>query len=113
MTTYGSVTVLWHPLSCRSSRTTVSEAMVLVDVPVDTMSADDPIDMDAPIETSPTNALADIIGDNYCRAATQWENAITGVDQIFCSFAEFREASLVSFFVMLLLYAHQISNKIL
>ncbi|XP_058200756.1 uncharacterized protein LOC131315614 isoform X2 [Rhododendron vialii] len=76
----------------RSSRTTVSEAMVLVDVPVDTMSADDPIDMDAPIETSPTNALADIIGDNYCRAASQWENAITGVDQIFCSFAEFREA---------------------
>jgi len=76
----------------RSSRTTVSEAMVLVDVPVDTMSADDPIDMDAPIETTPTDALPDIIGDNYRRAATQWENAITGVDQIFCSFAEFREA---------------------
>ncbi|GFZ09125.1 hypothetical protein Acr_20g0009330 [Actinidia rufa] len=30
--------------------------------------------------------------EEHRRAATQWENTITGVDQIFSSFAEFREA---------------------
>ncbi|XP_057485975.1 uncharacterized protein LOC130772270 isoform X2 [Actinidia eriantha] len=76
----------------RSSRTTMSEAVVLADVPIDAMNIDDPIDIDLPIETTPTDAFAYLEGQEHHRAASQWENTITGVDQIFSSFAEFREA---------------------
>ncbi|GFZ21663.1 hypothetical protein Acr_29g0008250 [Actinidia rufa] len=76
----------------RSSRTTMSEAVVLADVPIDAMNIDDPIDIDLPIETTPTDAFAYLEGEEHRRAAAQWENTITGVDQIFSSFAEFREA---------------------
>ncbi|KAM0042111.1 putative transcription factor interactor and regulator CCHC(Zn) family [Helianthus debilis subsp. tardiflorus] len=87
----------------RSSRTTVSEAVVLVSSPVGTSQTDnDP-------ETNETNPLDIVIqneaapvsfayGSNWenekqhNKAAIQWENTITGVEQRFSSFAEFREA---------------------
>ncbi|XP_052207358.1 uncharacterized protein LOC127811488 isoform X2 [Diospyros lotus] len=76
----------------RSSRTTVSEAVVPAAVPVDVMNYDDPIDMDAPIKIQNLEASADINGEKHIKAIVQWENTITGVDQRFRSFTEFREA---------------------
>ncbi|GFZ11543.1 hypothetical protein Acr_22g0009410 [Actinidia rufa] len=76
----------------RSSRTTMSEAVIPAAVPLDTMNADDPIDMDTLIEPPVAGDLANIDGERHRRAAIQWENTITGVDQRFHSFAEFREA---------------------
>lgn len=79
----------------RSSRTTVSEAVVPVvtpiDIQVDTANATNHIDMEIPNET----ALVYPAGSNddrHRKAAQQWENTITGVDQRFNSFSEFREA---------------------
>ncbi|XP_050218751.1 uncharacterized protein LOC126669347 [Mercurialis annua] len=77
----------------RSSRTTVSEAGVhLVDVaPVD-VHIDLDRDLDVPDE-SPISCFPIATYDEKHRKATlQWENAITGVDQRFKSFVEFREA---------------------
>lgn len=76
----------------RSSRTTVSEAVVPAAVPVDIMNADDQFDVDTAIETPLAGSLFDMNSDKHRRAATQWENTITGVDQRFRSFTEFREA---------------------
>ncbi|XP_057476373.1 uncharacterized protein LOC130764252 [Actinidia eriantha] len=76
----------------RSSRTTMSDAVIPVAVPVDTMNADDPIDMGTLIEPPVAGDLVNIDGERHRRAAIQWENTITGVDQRFHSFAEFREA---------------------
>ncbi|EYU31645.1 hypothetical protein MIMGU_mgv1a001707mg [Erythranthe guttata] len=76
----------------RSSRTTVSAAAVPSDVPVDVMQTDDAIVLDEPIETTPLGACSFSNEDRHRRAATQWENIITGVDQRFNTFAEFREA---------------------
>ncbi|XP_042055140.1 uncharacterized protein LOC121799748 isoform X1 [Salvia splendens] len=77
----------------RSSRTTVSETAVIPsDVPLDLMQTDDAIVLDEPIETVPLAACSFSNEDKHRRAATQWENIITGVDQRFNTFAEFREA---------------------
>ncbi|KAG8370597.1 hypothetical protein BUALT_Bualt14G0133600 [Buddleja alternifolia] len=76
----------------RSSRTTVSEAANPSDVPVDVMQTDDAIVLDEPIETTPLGACPFSNEEKHRRAATQWENIITGVDQRFNTFAEFREA---------------------
>ncbi|KAL0282405.1 UNVERIFIED_CONTAM: hypothetical protein Sangu_2950800 [Sesamum angustifolium] len=76
----------------RSSRTTVSEAAIPSDVPVDLMQTDDAIVLDEPIETTPLGACPFSNEEKHRRAAIQWENIITGVDQRFNTFAEFREA---------------------
>ncbi|KAL0388946.1 UNVERIFIED_CONTAM: hypothetical protein Sradi_2776400 [Sesamum radiatum] len=76
----------------RSSRTTVSEAAIPSDVPVDLMQTDDAIVLDEPIETTPLGACPFSNEEKHRRAAIQWRNIITGVDQRFNTFAEFREA---------------------
>ncbi|XP_071694013.1 uncharacterized protein [Rutidosis leptorrhynchoides] len=92
----GALNVSNMPAS-RSSRTTVSDAVVLVPSPVETSHTDNHPD------TTDTNSLDMVIDNeisplsftdasNYNKPATQWENTITGVDQRFASFAEFREA---------------------
>ncbi|CAK9170131.1 unnamed protein product [Ilex paraguariensis] len=76
----------------RSSRTTVSEAVVLPSAaPINAIHAYDPIDMDITYEITPGGTPGGIY-DKHRIAATQWENTITGVDQRFNSFNEFREA---------------------
>ncbi|CAB4316941.1 unnamed protein product [Prunus armeniaca] len=79
----------------RSSRTTVSEAVVPIvepiDVRVDTCNAIDQIDMELH-ETPLVSVLGSSSDDKHHKAAQQWENTITGVDQRFNSFGEFREA---------------------
>ncbi|XP_028760035.1 uncharacterized protein LOC114718769 [Neltuma alba] len=79
----------------RSSRTTVSEAVPVaapVDVPVDTVHDIEQIEVDVndrgPLSCIPSCAM----DDKHQKAAQQWENTITGVDQRFNSFSEFREA---------------------
>ncbi|XP_024922262.1 uncharacterized protein LOC107433317 isoform X2 [Ziziphus jujuba] len=79
----------------RSSRTTVSEAVVPivepVDVAVDMGNASDRLDMELnepPLHCVPLGSY----DDKHHKAAQQWENTITGVDQRFNSFSEFREA---------------------
>lgn len=79
----------------RSSRTTVSEALVPavvpIDIQVDTANAHNHLDMEIPNETAivyPTSSN----DEKHRKAAQQWENTITGVDQRFSSFSEFREA---------------------
>lgn len=62
--------------------------------PGDLIHVDEAIDMEHPIDITPldihpANSNND---DKHRRAALQWENTITGVDQRFNSFAEFREA---------------------
>lgn len=78
----------------RSSRTTVSEAVVpLVDVvPVDVHIDIDRVDMDVPDENPISCIPFGINDEKHRKAALQWENTITGVDQRFSSFTEFREA---------------------
>ncbi|KAK9287798.1 hypothetical protein L1049_016238 [Liquidambar formosana] len=80
----------------RSSRTTVSEAVVPaadpVDAVVDKTPAGDHMDMDIPDETPLFSILPASNDDKHHKAAQQWENTITGVDQRFSSFSEFREA---------------------
>lgn len=77
----------------RSSRTTMSEAAIPSEVPLDVMQTDDAIVLDdEPIETTPLAACSFNNEEKHRRAATQWENIITGVDQRFNTFAEFREA---------------------
>ena len=70
----------------------MSDAVIPAAVPVDTMNVDDPIDMGTLIEPPGAGDLVNIDGERHRRAAIQWENTITGVDQRFHSFAEFREA---------------------
>ncbi|KAK6160928.1 hypothetical protein DH2020_004309 [Rehmannia glutinosa] len=73
-------------------RTTVSETAIPSDVPVDIMQTDDAIVLDEPIEITPLGSCPFNNEEKHRRAATQWENIITGVDQRFNTFAEFREA---------------------
>ncbi|XP_025013121.1 uncharacterized protein LOC107261246 isoform X2 [Ricinus communis] len=77
----------------RSSRTTVSEAGVaLVNVaPVD-VHIDLDRDLDVPDENPISCTPIAISDEKHRKAALQWENTITGVDQRFNSFTEFREA---------------------
>ncbi|KAM7487979.1 hypothetical protein LguiB_025463 [Lonicera macranthoides] len=76
----------------RSSRTTVSEAVVISADPLDMVNVDVPIDMNTALETKPCGDFSDTTDEKHHRAAMQWENTITGVDQRFRSFTEFREA---------------------
>ncbi|KAF8387629.1 hypothetical protein HHK36_026282 [Tetracentron sinense] len=91
----------------RSSRTTLSEAVVLANVPIDatfdTTHADAPIDatfdtthadapIDIPIETPLAILRSDSNDGKHHKAAQQWGNTITGVNQRFSSVHEFREA---------------------
>lgn len=78
----------------RSSRTTVSEQVVPLVVPVDAAydNMSDRLDLDVcdgrPICSIPASSS----DEQHRRAALQWENTITGIDQRFNSFSEFREA---------------------
>ncbi|KAJ7980479.1 Protein FAR1-RELATED SEQUENCE like [Quillaja saponaria] len=78
----------------RSSRTTVSEAVVpvIAPLPVNTINPIDEVEVDIPNEASLFDIHAGINDENHHKAAQQWENTITGVDQRFNSFSEFREA---------------------
>ncbi|VFQ60965.1 unnamed protein product [Cuscuta campestris] len=76
----------------RSSRTTVSEATMTPHTPMDLINPDDQIMVDTPIDIAPLGDFSSVNDDKHRRAAMQWENTITGVDQRFSSFAEFREA---------------------
>ncbi|CAH9129598.1 unnamed protein product [Cuscuta epithymum] len=76
----------------RSSRTTVSENALTPHTPMDLINPDDQIIVETPIDMSPLGSFSVINDDRHRRAAMQWENTITGVDQRFSSFAEFREA---------------------
>lgn len=80
----------------RSSRTTVSEAAVPpvapVDAVIDMPNVIDRVNMDIPNETPLSWMSPDMNEDRHHKAAQQWENTITGVDQRFNSFSEFREA---------------------
>ncbi|XP_051135923.1 uncharacterized protein LOC127254714 isoform X2 [Andrographis paniculata] len=78
--------VSYMPTS-RSSRTTVSETAVPSDAPMV-----DAIVFDEPIETTSLGICHFGNEEKHRKAATQWENIITGVDQRFNTFAEFREA---------------------
>ncbi|KAF8401219.1 hypothetical protein HHK36_012148 [Tetracentron sinense] len=106
----------------RSSRTTVSEAVVpadapvdvavdtstahvdaAVDVVVDTTHVDAPVDLaidtshadslvEIPTETPPIHPIACSNDGKHHKAVRQWENTITGVGQRFSSAHEFRES---------------------
>ncbi|KAK7264792.1 hypothetical protein RJT34_32403 [Clitoria ternatea] len=80
----------------RSSRTTVSEGVVLavapLDFTVDTVHSMDQVELDVTNE-APARSICSVANeDKHCKAAQQWENTITGVGQRFNSFSEFREA---------------------
>ncbi|KZV57971.1 hypothetical protein F511_12127 [Dorcoceras hygrometricum] len=75
-----------------TSRSIASESELPTDVPVDLMQTDDAIVLDEPIETTALEVYSYGHDDKHRRAATQWQNIITGVDQRFNTFAEFREA---------------------
>ncbi|GAU16740.1 hypothetical protein TSUD_199820 [Trifolium subterraneum] len=81
----------------RSSRTTVSEAVVPIVVPINVAAVDaeqciDQVEVDVANEAPAQSLCSGANDDKRHRAAQQWENTITGVDQRFNSFSEFREA---------------------
>ncbi|WVZ12601.1 hypothetical protein V8G54_017131 [Vigna mungo] len=80
----------------RSSRTTVSEAVVPVvapiDVIVDAVQCIDQVEVDVANDVSARSICSGGNDDSHRKAAQQWENTITGVGQRFNSFSEFREA---------------------
>ena len=67
-------------------------AVAPVDAVVDMTHAIDKVDMDMANYTHSDNAPVISNDDKHQKAAQQWENTITGVDQRFNSFNEFREA---------------------
>ncbi|XP_049402862.1 uncharacterized protein LOC125866619 isoform X2 [Solanum stenotomum] len=75
-----------------ASRTTMSETALSPATPVDLTNPDSQLVVDAPVDTTPLDILPSSNDDKHRRAATQWENTITGVDQRFSSFTELREA---------------------
>ncbi|KAM3321692.1 hypothetical protein P3S67_002843 [Capsicum chacoense] len=78
-----------------SRSTTASEAGLTPATPVDMIHCDDLLGADAAIDNTPLVVYPgsnDENNEKTRRAATQWENTITGVGQRFNSFAEFREA---------------------
>ncbi|XP_010524705.1 PREDICTED: uncharacterized protein LOC104802686 [Tarenaya hassleriana] len=80
----------------RSSRTTASEAVLPLVVSGDVVGDEDltndfQIDMAMPDE-SPLPCNFVLTDEKHHKAAQQWENAITGVDQRFNSFSEFRDS---------------------
>ncbi|CAK8563872.1 unnamed protein product [Lathyrus sativus] len=81
----------------RSSRTTVSEAVVPDVLPINIAAVDaaqsiEQVEMDIANEAPSQSLCSGANDDKPHRAAQQWENTITGVDQRFNSFSEFREA---------------------
>ncbi|XP_019229612.1 PREDICTED: uncharacterized protein LOC109210617 isoform X2 [Nicotiana attenuata] len=76
----------------RSSKTTMSETALSPSTPVDMTHPDDQLMVDKPMDTTSLGTFPSSNDDKHRRAATQWENTITGVDQRFSSFTEFREA---------------------
>ncbi|CAI9111734.1 OLC1v1012029C1 [Oldenlandia corymbosa var. corymbosa] len=76
----------------RSSRTTVSEAGVPPGGTDDLCGPHDLVFMEEPVDQSSLDICHSGNDEKHRRAATQWENTITGVDQRFSSFSEFREA---------------------
>ncbi|XP_022722070.1 uncharacterized protein LOC111279312 [Durio zibethinus] len=80
----------------RSSRTTVSEAVVPMVAPVSAAvgmtNTIDQVGMEMPDENPLDCMPINIVDENHHKAAQQWGNTITGVDQRFSSFSEFREA---------------------
>ncbi|XP_061343249.1 uncharacterized protein LOC133289351 isoform X2 [Gastrolobium bilobum] len=80
----------------RSSRTTVSEAVVPVVAPIDAVvdaaQCIDQFEIDVVNEAPTLSVCSGANDDKHRKAAQQWENTITGVDQRFNSFSEFREA---------------------
>ncbi|XP_057724376.1 uncharacterized protein LOC130940287 isoform X1 [Arachis stenosperma] len=80
----------------RSSRTTASEAIVpcvaLVEAPADVTQRMDNLEVDVAIEAISCSLPSGAIEERHHKAALQWENTITGVDQRFNSFSEFRDA---------------------
>lgn len=75
-----------------ASRTTISETELAPATPVDLTNPDSQLVVDALMDTTPSDIFPSHNDDKHRRAATQWENTITGVDQRFSSFTEFREA---------------------
>lgn len=84
--------VLSNMPGSRSSRTTESEAVVPLAISADCTQADSLIDTEAPLCTTPLRLFPPVSDEKHRKAAMQWENAITGPDQRFSSFGEFREA---------------------
>ncbi|XP_058757161.1 uncharacterized protein LOC131630393 [Vicia villosa] len=81
----------------RSSRTTVSEAVVPDVLPINIAAVDaaqsiEQVEIDVANEAPAQSLGSGANDDKRHRAAQQWENTITGVDQRFTSFSEFREA---------------------
>ncbi|GAB4859008.1 hypothetical protein Ancab_040384 [Ancistrocladus abbreviatus] len=76
----------------RSSRTTVSEAALPPVASDENDNIGHPIDMEITNLTPLSGIPLDSAENKYQKAAQQWENTITGVDQRFASFNEFREA---------------------
>ncbi|XP_060212825.1 uncharacterized protein LOC132640311 isoform X1 [Lycium barbarum] len=75
----------------RSNRTTMSETALSPATPVES-NPDNQLMVDTPMDTTPLGSFPSSNDNKHRRAATQWENSITGVDQRFSSFTEFREA---------------------
>ncbi|KAL4579186.1 hypothetical protein LXL04_015323 [Taraxacum kok-saghyz] len=71
-------TIITSP-NCQSSRTTLSEPVIIPSSPIITTETN-------PISPTPLN------WEKQQKPATQWENTITGVEQRFASFADFRES---------------------
>ncbi|XP_059276262.1 uncharacterized protein LOC132030584 [Lycium ferocissimum] len=91
---YDEAVVKNEPNVSASRSTTASEAALTPATPVDVdmIQCDDLLGADAAIDTTPLCVYPDENKEKHRRAATQWENTITGVGQRFNSFAEFREA---------------------
>ncbi|GAA0149137.1 hypothetical protein LIER_08391 [Lithospermum erythrorhizon] len=78
--------------ACQSSRTTASESLVPPVTPLDIVYTDDHLVLGQVIDTSPLATFPSSSNVKHHKAATQWENNITGVNQRFSCFTEFREA---------------------
>ncbi|GMH07706.1 hypothetical protein Nepgr_009546 [Nepenthes gracilis] len=98
-------------LGSRSSRTTLSEAVIPIDAPLDVVDDTDhpddhfvaPLDIvddaanidshiDVPNEIVPVLPLTGSNDEKHMKATQEWQNSITGVGQRFNSVHEFREA---------------------
>lgn len=77
---------------CRSSRTTVSEAIIPVAPAGDGAQSTGQVEVDLANGAPAHSAYSGANDDKHYKAAQKWENTITGVDQRFNSFSEFREA---------------------
>lgn len=78
----------------RYSKISISEATDLPDTPLIMAQADDTIDieMDIANQSNPDKTISLTKDERHPTSAMQWQNTITGVNQRFSSFPEFREA---------------------